>query len=309
MRWFILLTVIHGVVSPSHPLMRLRKLARMSQEILTESFGFMRPRQMESWRLKFEKVSDRMTKNWERGSAKSKSECGSWGLRKRRRRSREGHSKVIKRSLRRLRREEEEEERLDWRAEIHGRFTRNKPCLGIGQITAGYSNWADKHIGHCGGQRNFRYLYHRMEKWRNILTTKLIMNGEVKCFLQAGGSPKGGPAGGPSGGIPPPSSRRPTNGKALPSSGGPSGGLAPAPSGRESNGLAPAPLQPPGSQFFAGGQVPPGGQLPPPATRTVLPMSGSNAPPALDSILEAPSYNSLPPAGLMPRPPAGSPAS
>ena len=153
----------------------------MSMELLDESFGYIGTDKIENWKKRFKRNSGHMEKTWNRGMEQSKNKCGSWGLKTRRRRE----NNVVERVTRHGSKhddEEDEEERLDWRAEIHGRFTRNKPCLGIGQITAGFSRWAGKHIGKCGGQRKFKHVHKRMFKWRTFLTKNLIFNGH-HCFL------------------------------------------------------------------------------------------------------------------------------
>ena len=42
-------------------------------------------------------------------------------------------------------------------------------CETINQLTTGFSNWTDRYMSLCNGQKNKFHQKHRMERWRNML--------------------------------------------------------------------------------------------------------------------------------------------
>ena len=140
MRLVLLTFLFDAIYAPSHPLVRLRRLEKLSGELMDESFSFLKQRHLEHWKEKFTNNVQRMERSWKRGMKAKHTKCGSWGFKRTRRNvppgsdpfgfdERRGPNLL---ELHNMAEEEDEEDKLDWRAEIHGRFTRNKPCLGQG---------------------------------------------------------------------------------------------------------------------------------------------------------------------------------
>ena len=45
------------------------------------------------------------------------------------------------------------------------RYSRDDPCLGMKQLTTGFSKWSDRYLSSCFGQKNHQHQNKRMEKW------------------------------------------------------------------------------------------------------------------------------------------------
>ena len=48
-------------------------------------------------------------------------------------------------------------------------YNKNRPAVGIEQITTAYIKWAQFYINECWGQRKHRYQADRMKGWANAL--------------------------------------------------------------------------------------------------------------------------------------------
>lgn len=48
------------------------------------------------------------------------------------------------------------------------RYNREDPCVGIKQIMNGFRKWADRYIGGCGGQANYKHQVNRANKFYRI---------------------------------------------------------------------------------------------------------------------------------------------
>ena len=48
------------------------------------------------------------------------------------------------------------------------RYNREDPCKGMKQIMTGFRKWADRYIGGCGGQANYKHQVHRANKFYQI---------------------------------------------------------------------------------------------------------------------------------------------
>ena len=263
MNYLKFLVIVQIAWAPASPLMRLRKLEEDAHELLTESFGFLREKHGISWKEKFSKNAERMEKNWTRGISNPKNACGSY-------------------EVRRLRKRREAED------------LNKATCKKVDEITTGYADWADSHIGYCSGQRNKRIIFDRMKKWQQVLSAKLTRKGiscgqpvpEEKSRLPPGASTGSMPTtGGSATSIQPPVPFSP----ALPV------GLKPPPPQRPSSMRAPPPMRrPPGFTNFGAPVVPTF------ANDVPIVESQSSAPIQPTGAIMAPS-----PANTMPMPPGG----
>jgi len=48
------------------------------------------------------------------------------------------------------------------------RYNREDPCKGMKQIMTGFRKWADRYIGGCGGQANYKHQVNRANKFYGI---------------------------------------------------------------------------------------------------------------------------------------------
>jgi len=53
------------------------------------------------------------------------------------------------------------------------RYNREDPCQGIKQIMTGFRKWAERYIGGCGGQSNYKYQVNRANKFYGIFKAGL----------------------------------------------------------------------------------------------------------------------------------------
>jgi len=131
-------------VPPRHPLQRLNKLVKFSEELLNDWYGFLPSR--ERWIGKFDRNAQRMRRNFERGNQK----CGVY----------------------------EDEGRGRGRRATETtlgplRYDQNDPAVGTKQITTGFSKWAQRYLSACSGQKKFNYQVNRMNNWNGKLQTHL----------------------------------------------------------------------------------------------------------------------------------------
>merc|ERR1712157_29243 len=119
-----------------HPLRRLVKLTQFSEELLNNWYGHL-PSQ-ESWKSKFEKISDKMRLAFEK--------CGS-------------DNEVAK-----VRRSVDDE---------NFRYDRENPDVATRQITTGFSKWAAKYLSTCKAQKGHQHHEKRMIRWNEKLQEHL----------------------------------------------------------------------------------------------------------------------------------------
>ena len=145
-----------------HPLQRLNKLTKLSAELMNDWFTFLPSK--DAWVNKFATNAERIAKNFERGNHR----CGFYdnahlshgeqGKRKRR--------EAIKDTF---------------------RYDTTDPSIGAKQITTGFSQWAQRYIGQCSGQRNNQYQVQRMARWNSKLQAHLAGQNEkgsrIRMFL------------------------------------------------------------------------------------------------------------------------------
>ena len=132
-------------VPPRHPVQRLNRLVEFSHELLGDWFTWL-PSQ-NAWKDKFANNADRMQRNFERGNQR----CGFYdenqlphgGPNERRKREIDADS-------------------------IWDRYDREDPSVGTKQITTGFRKWADRYIGGCGGQANYKHQVNRANKFYNV---------------------------------------------------------------------------------------------------------------------------------------------
>ena len=48
-------------------------------------------------------------------------------------------------------------------------YNTENPCKTVNKLTTGISNWTDRYMSLCNGQKNKSHQKKRMEKWRNLL--------------------------------------------------------------------------------------------------------------------------------------------
>ena len=132
-------------VPPRHPLQRLQKLVQFSGELLDDWYGFLPSK--DSWKGKFERNADRMSRNFERGNQK----CGFYDAA-----NEDGHGGRDRRA-----------------ADDTFRYDQQDPAKGTQQITRGFSKWAQRYLSACSGQKNYNYQVNRMARWNNKLQAHL----------------------------------------------------------------------------------------------------------------------------------------
>ena len=56
-------------------------------------------------------------------------------------------------------------------SDIDQEYDIKNPCRAIKQLTTGFSNWVDRHMSSCKGQKNHSHHENRMKKWQDLLHT------------------------------------------------------------------------------------------------------------------------------------------
>merc|ERR1711915_81188 len=138
-------------VPPRHPMHRLNEFAK---EIMVNHSDWL-PSQT-SWINKFDKNTDRMGRNFERGNQR----CGYYDE------AQLPHGGPEERKRRDL-------VSLDELLRATDRYNRVDPKIGVKQITTGFRKWAERYLGNCSGQRNYSYQMNRMNKWNAALQEHL----------------------------------------------------------------------------------------------------------------------------------------
>ena len=52
--------------------------------------------------------------------------------------------------------------------EIDVKYETGDSCLAIKELMNGYSEWVERYISSCNGQRNYSHQKRRIEKWKNL---------------------------------------------------------------------------------------------------------------------------------------------
>ena len=133
---FFFAAVVAEEVPYRHPTERLHQLTEFSEEILNDWFDFLPSK--DAWIRKFANNAKRMER-------KFNTPCG----------DRSYYS-------------------ADDEIEL-GEYNREDPSEGIEQITTGFSQWAERYLGQCSGQKKNKLQINRMEKWNNRLQNHLSL--------------------------------------------------------------------------------------------------------------------------------------
>ena len=146
-------------VPPRHPLQRLSKLVVFSEELMNDWFGGLSSK--DRWVAKFETNAGRMRRNFERGNQR----CGFYDENQL---PHGGPEEQEDKEYRRKRAVDDEDLRYDT----------TDPCVGVKQITTGFSKWATRYIGNCSGQKNNQFQVNRMDRWNQRLRQFLSCSNE-----------------------------------------------------------------------------------------------------------------------------------
>ena len=55
--------------------------------------------------------------------------------------------------------------------DLNEEYDIDNTCGAIEQLTTRFSNWVDRHMSSCNGQKNHSHHEKRMERWQNLLQT------------------------------------------------------------------------------------------------------------------------------------------
>ena len=120
---------VSAAETDNSPLAKLNNLRSIGIKLILSDSDHKRMDWKEKWVRKFRFNSNRMAKNFVR--------CGSTDV------------------------EADEQFDVEYNTENH--------CETINQLTSGFSNWTDRYMSLCSGQRKKAHQKNRMEKWQNML--------------------------------------------------------------------------------------------------------------------------------------------
>ena len=138
-------------VPPRHPLQRLKRLVDFSDEILTDHFGFWKRR--DKFIERFANSAGRMKEAFKRNDQK----CGFYD------------AELLPHGGPDPDLEDRKRRELDF----DDRYNREDPWEGARQITTGFRKWAERYIAGCNGQKEYKHMVNRYNKFYQLMIDAL----------------------------------------------------------------------------------------------------------------------------------------